>query len=210
MHDKFEMNQGLGHQLEMALARYGWTKSLVNKATEGDFLSGVRDVLEGHAHIVPIELKVLPVSQAASNTFTVLPNLTLAERTNAGSYGWVSSDITEKRFPHDPTTIGEWEWELVGYDRNIPSEVAKAALEVDGWVVARWEHELAFGAAFPEAQRKNPIVALGSVCRMHGVRCVLALWRDYGKRVVYLSYCGDVWSPFCRFLRVRKVSTLVA
>lgn len=210
MNDTFEMNQGLGHQLEMAFARNGWTKPFVNKATEGNFLRGVLDVLEGRAHIVPIEMEVKPLAQAACNTITVLPNLSLAERTNAGSYGWVNSDITEKCFPHDPTTIGEWEWELVGYDRNISSEVAKAALEVDGWVVAKWEHELAFGAAFPEAQRKNPIIALGSVCSVLGLRCVLALWRDGGGRGVGLNGWGADWRPGFRFLRVRKVSTLVA
>lgn len=51
MNDTFEMNQGLGHQLEMAFARNGWTKPMVNKATEGSFLSGVLDVLEGRARI---------------------------------------------------------------------------------------------------------------------------------------------------------------
>ncbi len=148
-------------------------------------------------------------SQAARNTFTVLPGLTLAERITAGGYDWTNSDITEKRFPNDPTTVGEWEWELVGYDHNISSEAAKTALEVDGWVVAKWEHELAFGAAFPEAQRKNPIIALGSVCRVLGGRCVLGLWRDGGERGVDLDDWVVGWNPGCRFLRVRKVSTSV-
>lgn len=59
MNDAFVMGQGLGHQLEMALARTDWTPSLVNKATEGDFLAEVRQVLEGKLEICPLESPIV-------------------------------------------------------------------------------------------------------------------------------------------------------
>ena len=156
----------------------------------------------------PFEKK--PVSQVAYSTLTVLPGLSLLERITAGRYSWTNQDVTKKRFLHDQTTIGEWEWELVGYDRNISSEAVKVALEIDGWIAAKWEHTLAFGATFPEAQRKNPIVALGSACRVSGHRFVLLLWDGDGKRRVGLTRWDGRWRPNYRFLRVRKVSSSIA
>lgn len=137
-------------------------------------------------------------------TITVKPNLTLTERIALGKYGWVNSDITEKMFPNDATTVGKWEFKLVHLNRVVSSEDAKFAVEVDGWTVAKAEHLLAFGDAFPEEQRKYPIIALGSVC--NGDR-VLELWLDTSKRGLFL-YCWYVdWGSFSRFLVVRKMNS---
>ncbi|MEN9338167.1 MAG: hypothetical protein RIQ41_481 [Candidatus Parcubacteria bacterium] len=205
------LDVGQANELKMAFRRAGYKASEVKSLVKGNILAQVREVLLGRAQIVSIEMGVLPVAQAARNTFMVPTGLTLAERITAGNYRWANSDITEKRFPHDPTTIGEWEWDLVGYDRTISSEDAKAALEVDGWNAASWEHELAFGAAFPETQRKSPIIALGSVCCVRGRPCVLGLWDVLGVRHVSLDYWDDGgWDTGYRFLRVRKVGSSAA
>jgi hypothetical protein len=203
------LDVGQANELKMAFRRAGYEAGDVKALSEGDVLAQVREVLLGRARIVPIEMEMLPVAQATCNTFTVLPNLSLAERINAGSYGWVNSDIIEKRFPHNPTTVGTWEWELAGFNHGISSEDAKVALEVDGWIVAKWEHELAYGAAFPEAQRRNPIIALGSVCEMLGYRRVLALWYDYGKRSVGLHHWDVRWNPGYRLFFRTEASELL-
>ncbi len=72
MGDKFKMGQGLGHQLEMALERTGWTEEKVNELTKGDFLARVRQVVDGLAEIVvPKLLKLLrTVSVPACRKFS--------------------------------------------------------------------------------------------------------------------------------------------
>lgn len=198
---------GLAHKLFLAGETQGHTPETFNKLAENPTLLGdILNVLEGRACIVPIDIEMKSIAQATRrNTLTVLPSLTLAERIAAGMYYWNNSEITSERFPDDPTTIGKWEWELVGYDHRSSSKNTKAALEVDGWVSAKWEHLLAFGTAFPEAQCKNPIIALGSVCSVDGSRFVLGLWRVSGGRCVHLRRWDDVWRSFFRFLRVRKI-----
>jgi hypothetical protein len=204
------LDVGQANELKMAFRRAGYEASEVKSLVEGDILVQVREVLLGRARIVPIEMEVKPVAQATRNIFTVPAGLTLTERIAAGNYCGVNSYLNEKRFPHDPTTVGEWEWELVGFDCSISSKDAKAALEVDGWIAASWEHELAFGSACPEAQCKNPIIALGSVCGVLGDRYVLELWSGDGRRHVDLYTWDAGWNQVYRFLRVRKVSASVA
>jgi hypothetical protein len=147
------------------------------------------------------------LEQAVGNIITVLSGLKLTERIARGKYGSVNSDINEKRFPHDVTTVGEWEFKLAHPNRSISSEDAKKESEAGGWSSAKAEHLFAFGEAFPEEQRKYPIVALGSVCEVRGSRRVLALWDDGGKRGLGLSWWCGGWRPFCRFLVVRKVQS---
>ena len=149
------------------------------------------------------------VAQAVRKTLTVLPNLTLAERIIAGNYGKgnVNSDIIEKRFPHDVTTIGEWEFKLVHPNRQISSADAKTESETDGWTVAKAEHILAYGEAFPKEQQKYPIIELGSVCEVEGGRGVLVLWGGDGGRDLDLHWWRAVWLAGCRFLVVRKVQS---
>lgn len=54
MNNELIIGQGLGHQLEQAFARNGWTKEQVNSASGGEFLGNVRLVLEEKAKIVLI------------------------------------------------------------------------------------------------------------------------------------------------------------
>jgi hypothetical protein len=82
-------------------------------------------------------------------------------------------------------------------------------LEVDGWIVGKIEHLLAFGAKYPDEQRKYPIIALGSFCSVYGNRVVPELWRDgrqgyTDRRNLNLSHWYCEWHESCRFLVVRK------
>ena len=206
------LDVGQVNELKMALRRAGYGAGEVKRLTEGDILARVREVLLDRAQIVPIKASTIQPVEVACSILTVPPGLTFAERIIAGNYDWTNSNVGEKRFPHDPMTIGEWEFDLFHPNRNISSENAKKEAEVDGWVVAKWEHLFAYGKAFPEKQKKFPIIALGSVYCGRGDHRVLALgfWLGRSKRQVVLRHWDNVWLPRSHFLRVRKVSTSVA
>lgn len=170
-------------------------------------------------------------------TITVLPNLSLEDRFE-GINGWVDCGIDKKSFPQSPTTSGNWEWELVDFNFKISSEDAKATLEVDGWIVARGEHLLAYNKTNPRDRRFGSlinIVALGSIFRLgfcnssgrdslvRGLdvytfsRCVINLCDHCGfpRNTVYrnlgLRNWKNEWLPGRdRFLRVRKVQQTIA
>ncbi|MEK9132006.1 MAG: hypothetical protein AAB447_03790 [Patescibacteria group bacterium] len=75
MNDAFIMGQGLGHQLEQALARNDWTSQLVHQATGGVFLGDVKAVLEGRAKIVPTE--TAPVVEELTTLIPLRSNIPL-------------------------------------------------------------------------------------------------------------------------------------
>lgn len=201
---------GLAHKFLLAGESVGYTPSTFNGMAErSDLLADFLAVYQGRARIVPIEVSpVTPVAQA--NTLMVQPHLTTLERIALGAYDWQNPNITNKRFQHDVTTVGEWEYDLYHLDCDISSDDAKSQAEVDGWVVAKAEHLLAYGKQSPEEQRKFPIIALGSVWGVGADRRVLGLWGVDDKRYVYLYYWDGGWLRFCRFLRVRKVKQSVA
>ncbi len=194
------LDVGQANELKMAFRRHGYSEAEVKKLGEGNFLRGVLGLLRG-------EYQLTPIAQAVRNTITVVSDLVLQQRIANGKYGWINSNINEKRFPHDVTTVGEWEYDLYHPNCDISSEDAKSRAEVDGFIVAKAEHLLSFGESFPEEQRKYPIIALGSVCEVDGGRRVLALWDGDGRRDLRL-YCWSAgWDSRCRFLRVRKVQS---
>ncbi len=204
---------GLAHKLLLAAEAQGHTAASLNLLAEDPkLLADICAVQEGTALIIPIETvsELPPFAPAVQNTITVLPNLILAERIALGKYDWKNGDITESRFPHNTATIGEWEYDLYHPNLSLSSEDAKSSAEVDGWVVAEAEHVLAFGATFPDVQRKFTVIALGSVCTVRGSRCVLVLWYVRGERYLDLGGWGGTWYSDYRFLRVRKVKPSVA
>ena len=64
---------------------------------------------------------------------------------------------------------------------------------------------LAFGATYPNKQRKFPIVALGSVWRYwEGYRFVPYLWENGARRDLGLGWLERGWDAYYRFAAVRK------
>lgn len=121
-----------------------------------------------------------------------------------GQYDWKDSGITADRFSINGDGLVEVETILFHFDHSIYSEEAKLLIEEAGWKVAKIEHVLAYGAAYPDEQKKYPILALGSVGEVLGSRYVLVLGWDGSERGLRLSYCVGAWNDHCRFLAVRK------
>ena len=141
-------------------------------------------------------------------TYVVDCTLSLEEMIEAGKYDWVNSDITAKRFPIKSKGADEWEFKMFHFDRNISSENAIAGIQADDvanpWQPAGIEHLLTYGKNNPEEQRKYPIVGLGSVGGVDGLRFVPCLSGDGSGRGLGLGWWGGGWGAHYRFLAVRK------
>ena len=131
-------------------------------------------------------------------------SMTLAEMIATGHYDWVNSDITAERFPIKRNGKVETAVELIHFNRVISSGDAEKELDKMGLRPARIEELLAFGATFPEIQRKFPIIALGAVAEIDGNRHVVYLHRDDSERDLRLYWHDFDWSEACRFLAVRN------
>lgn len=134
----------------------------------------------------------------------------LEQMITAGRYDWTNSDITAEHFPIKGNGTITLETRLFHFNRRVSSEEAVrlivSADPTNPWQAARIEHELAYGATYPEEQRQFPIVALGSSCQILGDRYVSYLGRYGAERDLGLSCWGDDWSAHYRFLAVRPIS----
>lgn len=146
------------------------------------------------------------VQESIDQFMTVLPDLSHAERISAGNYGWTNSDLTEKKFPVTADQVGEWEWKLFHFNRDISSEEAIRLMKEDDYDAGQIGHILTFGEKYPEEQRKFPIIGLGSVAEINLYRYVPGLWLDSDGRELCLNWFGSDWSAHFRFLGVRRRS----
>ena len=122
-----------------------------------------------------------------------------------GKYDWKSSYITSKNFSTTRKGEATLNLELVPLNQVLTSEEVIAELKKQGLRPAELHELLAFGAKYPDEQRKYPIVALGSVWRYwDGYRHVPYLWRDGSERNLNLNYFVLRWLGHYRFLAVRK------
>jgi hypothetical protein len=131
---------------------------------------------------------------------------TLQDMIAAGRYDWVNSNITAKKFPVEGTGTRTFRTRLFHFGSNISSEDAVAAMEKESFTPATHIHGLAFGATFPDEQRKYPIACLGSSARVDFRRYVVGLGRSGAKRALHLCYWYGGWRGGWRFLAVQEVS----
>ena len=122
-----------------------------------------------------------------------------------GKYDYVNGNITEKNFPTNRKGTTKLDIVLVHLDRNVSSEDAIKELDKLGLRPAELHELLAFGAKYPDEQRKHPIVALGSVWQhLNGFWIVPYLWHDDSGRRLCLHWFDNDWSASYRFAGVRK------
>lgn len=205
MADKFTFSSaGEIQEVEFALARGGFTHSLLKRATGGDFFGLIREVLEGRAEICRKAFVPDADNAAPRYVVTVDYGLTLEEMVAAGRYDRKNTDITAGHFPLVRSGAMDVGIVLVHFNRYITSDEALRELDKMGFRPAKLEELLAFGARFREVQREFPIMALGSVWRHFGPRRVPCLWGSSGRRRLSLLWFGHVWDESCRFAAVRK------
>lgn len=141
----------------------------------------------------PIELRIM-----------VDYSLSIEAMVALGKYDWKNGSITAERFPITRNSKHERTAQLIHFNRAISSDAAEKKLNKMRLRAGTIEELLAFGATFPETQRKFPIVALGSVAELGGHRYVSCLGRNRSGRSLYLDWRGNDWSEVCRFLTFAK------
>lgn len=186
---------GSGFQIMKALRDAGATDEELRRIiVENSFLP---------AQIV----SVLRGGQVSGDGFivTVDYSKSLAEMVASGHYDWKNSDIVAEHFPTTQKGVNEVKLELVHLDKNASTDEVLRYLDEHGYRPATLLELLAFGAKYPDEQKKYPVVALGSVWRSSGGDRYVACLDCYGaERHLSLSWCGDDWHGRCRFLAVRK------
>lgn len=172
----------------------------------------------GHEQVLRIlsgELKIQLLSTTAEAAvvpepvdqfLTIEADISFEDRIKRGNYGWRNSDLTEKKFPVTAEQVGDWEWKLFHFNRDISSEEAIRLMKEDSYDAGQIGHILAFGEKYPEEQRKFPIIGLGSVAEVGLRRVVPGLWDGNGERRLSLLWFGVGWHRRCRFLGVRRRS----
>lgn len=129
----------------------------------------------------------------------------LQEMIDEGKYDWKNGDITAEHFPMTDDGIMNLEVILLHLNRDISTENAEQEIARLGLKPAKIEHLLAFGAMYPEEQRKYPIVSLGSSwVDRDSNRFVTCLDEGSRKRRLDLYWTDDDWRGHCRFLGVRN------
>ncbi len=137
---------------------------------------------------------------------TVDYSLSLQAMIAAGKYDWVNDDIMAERFPIVGTGRKTFRTKLFDFGRNVSSEDSVAAMKAENFMPGDHVHGLAYGAAFPEEQRKHPIACLGSSARVAGDRDVVCLYGGDARRSLDLRDWDDGWNDEWRFLGVQEVS----
>lgn len=132
---------------------------------------------------------------------------TLEAMIAAGKYDWVNDYITAKIFPVEGSNKKKFRNRLFHFDSNIiSSDDAVAAMEKEKFTPGTHVHGLAFGATFPDEQRKYPIACLGSSSQVDFPRDVVCLDRDGDGRGLNLYRWDGGWVDSWRFLGVQEVS----
>lgn len=120
-----------------------------------------------------------------------------------GNYDYIDSYITHECFPVTFEQVGNWEWRLFHFDRDVSYQTAIQLMKKDGYIAGAIGHILAFGEKYPEVQYEFPVVGLGSVAKIGAYRYAPELWENDGSRVLLRSLFDNAWPPYYRFLGVR-------
>lgn len=144
-------------------------------------------------------------TQPPSFSITVDYAMSLEEMVKAGRYDWFDNDVNAEHFPISGQSKASDDLILIHFNRPISSEDVLKELDRQGFRVAILPELLAFGATYPDEQRKYPIVALGSVWQgPYGLRYVSYLGAGARGRYLDLSRYVLDWRDDWRFAAFRK------
>jgi hypothetical protein len=150
------------------------------------------------------------IAQAARKpreTFPLAVNydLSVEEAIAAGDYQAVNADISGRNFSWTRRGKVDAEIVLVRFDQRMSSEDVLRGLEQEGLRAAELPELLAFGAAYPDEQRKFSVVGLGSVWQdRKSYRNVPCLYEASEGRYLDLHWWDDGWYSLSRFAALRK------
>jgi hypothetical protein len=136
---------------------------------------------------------------------TVNYDLSAEEAIKAGDYQAVHTDITSTNFPSTRRGQSDMEIVLIRFDRRMTSENVVRELEAEGLRAAELPEFLAFGARYPDVQRKFSVAGLGSVWQdRKGYRNVPCLYEASEGRYLDLHWWDDGWYSYTRFAATHK------
>ena len=132
-------------------------------------------------------------------------DLSFDQMVTEGRYDWVNVGFHPHYFPIKGNGKQEVGLELVHFGRTVTDTEVEKLLGERGLKPASLAHLLAFGARYPEIQKKFPIAAIGSVwAPTRGDRLAPYLDASLRERLLNLSWGKGVWEGKFRFLAVRK------
>jgi len=173
------------------------TTKPVNPPTYGQISHFFRLVEEGLVTGENFQGFLEKPDQFLRTKFPVLVNygFNLVEMIERGKYDWKNDEITPKNFKIEGSGEIPVDLVLVHFGESITTQDVKQRLSDQGLVSAKIEHLLAFGARYPELQRKFPVVALGSGRAFTG-RTAVSMGRSASRRGCVgtpgFSYCLKV------------------
>ena len=126
-----------------------------------------------------------------------------------GRYNRTNSELLPSSFSVEGQGVVEFESRYFWFEQKYLSEEARGVVEqaerTHPWMPAKLEHTLAYGAKYPDKQKKCPIVGLGSVIEIGGSLYVSYLTSLGEERCFYLFPFDGFWSEKCAVLGVRKL-----
>jgi hypothetical protein len=138
-------------------------------------------------------------SETEVRTVTIDCRQTLDQMIAAGAYDHVNRHITESSFPVAGDGASERELTLVHLGEVASTDEVLRQLDELAVRSGRIEELLAFGAAYPEAQRQFPIVAVGALDEYRRRPFLRGTARV---RHLDLRFDEKIWGGNVRFLTV--------
>jgi hypothetical protein len=140
-------------------------------------------------------------------TFPVAVNydLSVEDAIQVGDCQAVHCEINARNFPCTRSGQAALEVVLVRFEHRMRSEEVLHELDKEGLRAAELPEFLAFGAKYPDVQRKFSVAGLGSVWRdRRGYRNVPCLYEASEGRYLDLHWWDDAWYSHTRFVAVPK------
>jgi len=163
-------------------------ESTIARVREAGFLDASFEGKETHR----LAIEALPKEEAIE-----------AYRKSGGeTYIWAE---LEKNMPYTTPKAEKLDVILLGFGKSVTSDEALAEMERLGVRPLTYEELIQYGIVNPEAQKKNPHVALGSKHSLGGnPRAPVLVVVGVDERDLDASPWGNDWGEGCRFPVVRK------
>lgn len=189
-------------------------QQVIQQVKLGELTQSHLEALVKHQNPFEIEKKSATAKQSAAGAVRLLVDYRrpLADMIKDCRFADVHSKITEEHFSIKLRPNREVEMRLFHFKRSVGTAEAILEMEELGYRPAELPELLAFARAYPNEQRKYPIICLGSVWQPWDSEWFVPSLDSYGGyRELFLERYGlegygdgIKWTRICRFLAVRK------